>query len=141
MITYPTSTPNDPTRLDPGDAPLPTYFNTDGRPVAIGDRGACTVDGGVPGLVFGLYAHTDHPSGLITRWEARIRWPSHTTEVVNAAQLFWVPPEISITLSFTEEWFERLLHTFHPLSPDEKNDLVYMVRTAVADHHQEGSNE
>lgn len=81
---------------------MPTYIDTD-RTVAAGDRGACTVRNGEPGIVTSLRLVEGG-----SRWDVSIQWPNLTTVDVSAHELYWVEPTTRVELYLTDEWLERL---------------------------------
>lgn len=123
-------------RFGPADALLP-YYITDtpaigamsARPVAVGDRGACSVADGVPGLVVGLQAETN-AHGHIQRWHAIIRYPNHRTVIQDAYKLYWVEPTRELTVYLPEELYQRLAQGTLP-SASYEDQVWEAVREAA----------
>lgn len=101
----------------------PTYIDTD-RPVMLGDRGACTVADGQPGVVTNLWLDSEdggQPRG-------RIRWPNGTHENVWLDELHWVDPTTTVDVELTDDLYQRLCkHAVSQLSEAE----LQAVATAV----------
>ncbi len=104
-----------------------TYIGTD-REVRLGDRGACTVADGVPGVITHMWANDEgDPPGA----RGTIRWPNDTTENVYLDELHWVEPERLVELYLTDEWVERLLSNDNTVNTDHLKALAAIVRKAI----------
>lgn len=103
----------------------PTYIGTD-RPVMLGDRGACTVANGQPGVLVSVWFDQQDPD---RRRRGTIRWPNQTIENVYLDELHWVDPATTVDVELTDDLYQRLCkHAVSQLSEAE----LQAVATAVA---------
>lgn len=105
----------------------PQYLNKS-KKVAVGDPGACTVNGGQPGIIKALRVSNGH-------WEASILWPNGTTENADASQLYWVEPSTVVEIEILDRDIELLLTVPATSMPEvELKKFVGMIQESLGWH-------